>query len=113
MELEEKPFDLVKVLESVVDLFYPVGIKKEVDVILDLFTFTFVFFRSDLEPVLSSTVLPLAATTAFNPVVFFFGITNAGIEPSPTSLLFESIDWRMKVSQRQKRQKQLRRLRCG
>ncbi|KAJ0540401.1 putative histidine kinase [Helianthus annuus] len=36
MELEEKPFDLVKVLESVVDLFYPVGIKKEVDVILDL-----------------------------------------------------------------------------
>ncbi|KAI7728375.1 LOW QUALITY PROTEIN: hypothetical protein M8C21_005694, partial [Ambrosia artemisiifolia] len=36
MELEEKPFDLVKVLEGVVDLFYPVGLKKEVDVILDL-----------------------------------------------------------------------------
>ncbi|MFS8004166.1 putative histidine kinase [Helianthus anomalus] len=36
MELEEKPFDLVKVLEGVVDLFYPVGIKKEVDVILDV-----------------------------------------------------------------------------
>uniref|UniRef100_A0A251TGI5 histidine kinase n=1 Tax=Helianthus annuus TaxID=4232 RepID=A0A251TGI5_HELAN len=36
MELEEKPFDLVKVVEGVVDLFYPVGIKKEVDVILDV-----------------------------------------------------------------------------
>lgn len=36
MELEEKPFDLVNVLEGVVDLFYPVGLKKEVDVILDL-----------------------------------------------------------------------------
>ncbi|KAL8262223.1 hypothetical protein R6Q59_026272 [Mikania micrantha] len=36
MELEEKPFDLVKVLEGVVDLFYPVGLKKQVDVILDL-----------------------------------------------------------------------------
>ncbi|KAI3760007.1 hypothetical protein L1987_50395 [Smallanthus sonchifolius] len=36
MELEEKPFDLVKSLEGVVDLFYPVGLKKEVDVILDL-----------------------------------------------------------------------------
>lgn len=36
MQLEEKPFDLVKVLEGVVDLFYPVGLKKGVDVILDL-----------------------------------------------------------------------------
>ncbi|KAM0028011.1 putative histidine kinase [Helianthus debilis subsp. tardiflorus] len=36
MELEEKPFYLVKVVEGVVDLFYPVGIKKEVDVILDV-----------------------------------------------------------------------------
>nr|XP_043633370.1 histidine kinase CKI1-like [Erigeron canadensis] len=36
MELEEKPFDIVKVVEGVVDLFYPVGLNKEVDVILDL-----------------------------------------------------------------------------
>ncbi|KAK9067721.1 hypothetical protein SSX86_011832 [Deinandra increscens subsp. villosa] len=36
MELEEKPFDLVKVVEGVVDLFYPVGLKKEVDVVLDV-----------------------------------------------------------------------------
>ncbi|XP_076957109.1 histidine kinase CKI1-like [Bidens hawaiensis] len=36
MELEEKPFDLVKALENVVDLFYPVGLKKEVDLILDM-----------------------------------------------------------------------------
>ncbi|KAL4558906.1 hypothetical protein LXL04_037111 [Taraxacum kok-saghyz] len=36
MELEEKQFDLIKVLEEVVELFYPVGLKKGVDVILDL-----------------------------------------------------------------------------
>ncbi|XP_071741372.1 histidine kinase CKI1-like [Rutidosis leptorrhynchoides] len=36
MSLEEKQFDLVKVIEGVVDLFYPVGLKKDVDVILDL-----------------------------------------------------------------------------
>ncbi|KVH94497.1 CheY-like superfamily [Cynara cardunculus var. scolymus] len=36
MQLEEKQFDLANALESVVDLFYPVGLKKEVDVILDL-----------------------------------------------------------------------------
>nr|KAJ0218937.1 hypothetical protein LSAT_V11C300156650 [Lactuca sativa] len=36
MELEEKEFDLTKVVEGVVELFYPVGLKKGVDVILDL-----------------------------------------------------------------------------
>ncbi|XP_076892927.1 histidine kinase CKI1-like [Bidens hawaiensis] len=36
MDLEEQPFDLVKTLENVVDMFYPVGLKKQVDVILDL-----------------------------------------------------------------------------
>ncbi|XP_076935159.1 histidine kinase CKI1-like [Bidens hawaiensis] len=36
MDLDEKPFDLVKALENVVDMFYPVGLKKQVDVILDL-----------------------------------------------------------------------------
>ncbi|KAI3669627.1 hypothetical protein L6452_40930 [Arctium lappa] len=36
MQLEEKQFDLAHVLEGVVDLFYPVGLKKDVDVILDL-----------------------------------------------------------------------------
>ncbi|CAH1447553.1 unnamed protein product [Lactuca virosa] len=35
MELEEKEFDLTKVVEGVVELFYPVGLKKGVDVILD------------------------------------------------------------------------------
>ncbi|GJV52306.1 histidine kinase CKI1-like protein [Tanacetum coccineum] len=33
---EEKPFDLIKVLEEQVDLFYPVGQRKGLDVILDL-----------------------------------------------------------------------------
>ncbi|GJT31921.1 histidine kinase CKI1-like protein [Tanacetum coccineum] len=32
---EEKPFDLIKVLEEQVDLFYPVGQRKGLDVILD------------------------------------------------------------------------------
>ncbi|PWA94638.1 CheY-like superfamily [Artemisia annua] len=36
MQLEEKEFNLVKVVEDVVDLFYPVGLKKKVDVILDI-----------------------------------------------------------------------------
>ncbi|XP_071730773.1 histidine kinase CKI1-like [Rutidosis leptorrhynchoides] len=36
MPLEAKQFDLVKVVEGVVDLFYPVGLKKDVDVLLDL-----------------------------------------------------------------------------
>ncbi|KAJ9543168.1 hypothetical protein OSB04_022875 [Centaurea solstitialis] len=36
IELEEKQLDLANLLEGVVDLFYPVGLKKKVDVILDL-----------------------------------------------------------------------------
>ncbi|KAI3746953.1 hypothetical protein L6452_09395 [Arctium lappa] len=36
IQLEEEPFNLANVLEGVVDLFYHVGLKKEVDVILDL-----------------------------------------------------------------------------
>lgn len=36
MQLEEREFNLVKVVEDVVDLFYPVGLKKKVDVILDI-----------------------------------------------------------------------------
>ncbi|KAI3702366.1 hypothetical protein L6452_28102 [Arctium lappa] len=36
MQLEEKQFELAHVLEGMVDLFYHVGLKKDVDVILDL-----------------------------------------------------------------------------
>nr|GEW50013.1 histidine kinase CKI1-like [Tanacetum cinerariifolium] len=36
IQREEKPFDLIKVLEEQVDLFYPVGQRKGLDVILDL-----------------------------------------------------------------------------
>ncbi|KAI3749178.1 hypothetical protein L2E82_19785 [Cichorium intybus] len=36
LELEEKRFDLIKAVEEVVELFYPVALKKGVDVILDL-----------------------------------------------------------------------------
>ncbi|KAL2519615.1 Histidine kinase CKI1 [Abeliophyllum distichum] len=35
MQLEEEEFDLEQLLENVVDLYYPVGMKKGVDVILD------------------------------------------------------------------------------
>nr|XP_043638434.1 histidine kinase CKI1-like [Erigeron canadensis] len=36
IQMEENPFDIVELVEGVVDLFYPVGLNKEVDVILDL-----------------------------------------------------------------------------
>ncbi|XP_059625165.1 histidine kinase CKI1-like [Cornus florida] len=35
MQLEEEEFDLAKLLEDAVDLYYPVGMKKGVDVVLD------------------------------------------------------------------------------
>ncbi|XP_010247778.1 PREDICTED: histidine kinase CKI1 [Nelumbo nucifera] len=35
MQLEEEEFNLAKLLEDVVDLFYPIGVKKGIDVILD------------------------------------------------------------------------------
>uniref|UniRef100_A0A7N2L1N0 histidine kinase n=1 Tax=Quercus lobata TaxID=97700 RepID=A0A7N2L1N0_QUELO len=35
MQLEEEEFDLAQLLEDVVDLYHPVGIKKGVDVVLD------------------------------------------------------------------------------
>ncbi|KAL2535239.1 Histidine kinase CKI1 [Forsythia ovata] len=35
MQLEEEEFDLEQLLENVVDLYYPVGMKKGVDVVLD------------------------------------------------------------------------------
>lgn len=35
MQLEEEEFNLVELLEDVVDLYYPVGMKKGIDVVLD------------------------------------------------------------------------------
>ena len=35
MQLEEEEFDLAQLLEDVVDLYHPIGIKKGVDVVLD------------------------------------------------------------------------------
>ncbi|KAL5560999.1 hypothetical protein UlMin_030746 [Ulmus minor] len=35
MQLEEEDFDVAQLLEDVVDLYYPVGAKKDIDVVLD------------------------------------------------------------------------------
>ncbi|CAI9260997.1 unnamed protein product [Lactuca saligna] len=47
MELEEKEFELTKVYEDVVELFYPVGLKMEVDVIFDLQVIKFSQVKGD------------------------------------------------------------------